>query len=382
MQTTHQIYFKNANSMSMLPAASIELVVTSPPYPMIEMWDDLFAGQNPSIGDALKNKKGLLAFELMHQALDKIWNEVYRILTPGGFACINIGDATRTIAGNFMLYPNHARILSGLWQIGFTALPVILWRKQTNAPNKFMGSGMLPSGAYVTLEHEYILILRKGPKREFKTPDAKRIRRESAIFWEERNIWYSDIWLGLKGTIQKLDNTGSRLRSAAFPFEVPYRLINMYSVKGDTVLDPFLGTGTTMWAAMTAARNSIGFEMDQGFKNDFRSKADDIVALSDEIINHRIDNHLEFVHKRSVAKGELKYKNKHYHFPVVTKQEIELLLNPVVNVAVDKKEVLFIVDYAREQHIRFDQERKNYLTNQQAELKTKKPGRPLQLKLP
>jgi hypothetical protein len=137
-----------------------------------------------------------------------------------------------------------------------------------------------------------------------------------------------------------------------------------------------------MWAAMTAARNSIGFEMDQGFKNDFRSKADDIVALSDEIINHRIDNHLEFVHKRSVAKGELKYKNKHYHFPVVTKQEIELLLNPVVNVAVDKKEVLFIVDYAREQHIRFDQERKRYLTNQQTELKTKKPGRPLQLKLP
>jgi DNA modification methylase len=379
MQTTHQIYFKNANDMPMLPAASIELVVTSPPYPMIEMWDDLFAGQNPSIGDALKNKKGLLAFELMHNALDEIWNEVYRILTPGGFACINIGDATRTIDGNFMLYPNHSRILSGLWRIGFTALPVILWRKQTNAPNKFMGSGMLPSGAYVTLEHEYILILRKGPKREFKTSDAKRIRRESAIFWEERNIWYSDVWLDLKGTTQKLNNTGSRHRSAAFPFEVPYRLINMYSVKGDTVLDPFLGTGTTMWAAMTAARNSIGFEMDKGFKNDIRSKADNIVALSDEIIDHRINNHLEFVHKRSQTKGELKYKNKHYNFPVVTKQETELVLDPVVKVTIEKEDALFSVEYASEPQIIFDEKRNRYTTNQQTNLKAKKPKRQTQL---
>jgi DNA modification methylase len=376
---THQIYFKNANDMPMLPAASIELVVTSPPYPMIEMWDDLFAGQNPSIGDALKNKKGLLAFELMHNTLDEIWNEVYRILTPGGFACINIGDAARTIDGNFMLYPNHSRILSGLWRIGFTALPVILWRKQTNAPNKFMGSGMLPSGAYVTLEHEYILILRKGPKREFKTSDAKRIRRESAIFWEERNIWYSDVWLDLKGTTQKLNNTGSRHRSAAFPFEVPYRLINMYSVKGDTVLDPFLGTGTTMWAAMTAARNSIGFEMDKGFKNDIRSKADNIVALSDEIIDHRINNHLEFVHKRSQTKGELKYKNKHYNFPVVTKQETELVLDPVVKVTIEKEDALFSVEYASEPQIIFDEKRNRYTTNQQTNLKAKKPKRQTQL---
>ena len=382
MQTTHQIYFKNAKNMSMLPAASIELVVTSPPYPMIEMWDDLFAGLEPSIGEALKNGKGLLAFELMHHALDEIWKEVYRILIPGGFACINIGDAARTIDENFRLYPNHARILSGLWQIGFTALPVILRRKQTNAPNKFMGSGMLPSGAYVTLEHEYILILRKGPKREFKTPEDKRIRRESAIFWEERNIWYSDVWLDLKGTAQKLDNTGSRLRSAAFPFEVPYRLINMYSVKGDTILDPFLGTGTTMWAAMTAARNSIGFEMDQGFKNDIRSKAGDILPLSDEIIAHRIDNHLEFVHKRSATKGELKYRNKHYHFPVVTKQEIELLLNPVVKFELDKDEEKFKLHYASKPHIRFNQKMKNCLANQQTDLKAKKPKQQLQMKIP
>ncbi len=382
MQTTHQIYFNNAKSMSALPVSSIDLVVTSPPYPMIEMWDDLFADQYPSIGDALKNRKGLLAFELMHNLLDEIWNEVYRVLIPGGTACINIGDAARTIDGNFMLYPNHSRILTGLLKTGFAVLPVILWRKQTNAPNKFMGSGMLPSGAYVTLEHEYILIVRKGPKREFKTSAAKKIRRESAIFWEERNIWYSDVWLDLKGTAQKIDNAGSRIRSAAFPFEVPYRLINMFSVKGDTVLDPFLGTGTTMWAAMTAARNSLGFEMDYGFRNNILAKAAGLVNLSNEIIGDRIERHMEFIHNRYETRGGFKYKNKHYHFPVVTKQETELLLNPVVKVDVYKEDARFKVDHASEPHIRFDQEMNNYLTNQQINLKAKKPNRQLLLKLP
>ena len=108
--------------------------------------------------------------------------------------------------------------------------------------------------------------MRKGSKRAFESIAEKKLRRESAIFWEERNAWYSDVWLDLKGTTQKLQSNNSRLRSAAFPFEIPYRLINMFSVKGDTILDPFLGTGTTMWAAMTAGRNSIGFEMEDSFR--------------------------------------------------------------------------------------------------------------------
>ena len=130
-----------------------------------------------------------------------------------------------------------------------------------------MGSGMLPAGAYVTLEHEYILILRKGGKREFKKESDKQNRRESALFWEERNLWFSDIWFDIKGTPQTLgaQNLGdktARKRSGAYPFELAHRLINMYSVKGDRVLDPFLGTGTTMAAAMAAGRNSVGYEMD------------------------------------------------------------------------------------------------------------------------
>jgi len=148
--------------------------VTSPPYPMIEMWDDMFSQQSSTVKKKLEQSDGIGAYELMHQILDATWQEAYRVLKSGGFACINIGDATRTINGNFILYTNHARILKYTQELGFSSLPCILWRKQTNAPNKFMGSGMLPAGAYVTLEHEYILILRKGPKREFRKEKNKK----------------------------------------------------------------------------------------------------------------------------------------------------------------------------------------------------------------
>ena len=139
MKSTHKIYFENSQNMRGIPSSSVHLVVTSPPYPMIEMWDDMFARQNKAILKALKISDGFKAFELMHQTLDQVWQELYRILINGGIACINIGDATRTVGENFMLYANHARILNSLVKIGFSALPLILWRKPTNAPNKFMG---------------------------------------------------------------------------------------------------------------------------------------------------------------------------------------------------------------------------------------------------
>ena len=318
--------------MRVIPDSSVHLVVTSPPYPMIEMWDDMFARQNKAILKALKLSDGFKAFELMHQTLDQVWQELYRILINGGIACINIGDATRTVGDNFRLYANHARILNSLVKIGFSALPLILWRKPTNAPNKFMGSGMLPAGAYVTLEHEYILIVRKGPKREFASAREKQTRRESALFWEERNNWFSDVWFGLIGTRQKLKKNATRLRSAAFPFELAYRLINMYSAKGDTVLDPFIGTGTTMWSAMATGRNCIGYEIETDFRGEILSKMDDIIQTSNSRIHTRIQDHLQFVQKRLAEKGNLKYINRHYQFPIMTRQEVELFINPLESV--------------------------------------------------
>jgi DNA modification methylase len=332
MKTTHQIIFENAKNMRSIASNSVDLIVTSPPYPMIKMWDEMFAETNPEIREALSLNQGSKAFELMHRALEPVWDEVYRILKKGSIACVNIGDATRTIGGNFKLYSNHSRILTYLHKLGFSALPAILWRKQTNAPNKFMGSGMLPPGAYITLEHEFILILRKGPKREFKATDEKLIRRGSAFFWEERNVWFSDIWLDLKGTTQNLNDKKMRLRSAAYPFELPYRLINMFSVKNDLVVDPFLGVATTILAAMAAGRNSIGYEIDNSVRDAIFEKTEIVLSLSNQRIRDRIRDHLEFVRKRTKEKGPLKHKNKHYGFPVMTSQEKELLLNQLQSV--------------------------------------------------
>ena len=311
---------------------SVDLIVTSPPYPMIEMWDDLFILQNPQIKEALASQNGTLAFNLMHEELSKVWSECYRVLKKGGYACINIGDTTRTIGSKFKLYPSHAKIVSSCTRIGFQSLPGIIWRKQTNSPTKFMGSGMLPAGAYVTLEHEYILLFRKIGKREFKTEEEKKNRKKSAIFWEERNQWFSDVWSDIKGDRQSLSSDEIRSRSAAYPFDISARLINMFSVQGDLILDPYLGTGTTILSAIASGRNSIGIELNESFGDHITQR---IIDASDVLKNHsqlRLQNHLDFVKMAEKNGKQFKHINTNYSFPVMTKQEIDLLLPTILKI--------------------------------------------------
>ena len=254
--------------MDAVPDGSVSLVVTSPPYPMIELWDEQFAAADPPVARALAAEDGNRAFDAMHTRLDAVWRECRRVLQPGGLACINIGDATRNIGGEFRLFSNHSRILQALTALGFSVLPDILWRKPTNAPNKFLGSGMLPAGAYVTYEHEYILIARNGGPRKFSPADKAR-RRRSAFFWEERNQWFSDVWLDLVGARQLLGNAGfddrdTRTRSAAYPFELAYRLIQMYSLSANGAR-PVSDPGRPPLAAIAgAAPASIEIERARG----------------------------------------------------------------------------------------------------------------------
>ena len=327
-----QVATGDATHLGFLDEGSVDLVVTSPPYPMIEMWDVAFQRQRSGVEGALAAGDGARAFELMHELLDAAWAEVYRVLRPGGIACINIGDATRTIDGEFRLYSNHSRILSSLLRIGFVVLPDILWRKTTNAPNKFLGSGMLPAGAYVTYEHEYILIVRKGRRREFGSVSEKIRRRESAFFWEERNHWFSDVWFDLRGASQELGDEASRKRSGAFPFELAYRLVCMHSIKGDTVLDPFGGTGTTAAAALAAARNAISVEQDPALLPMARSLLQALPKFANEHVRQRLRRHVEFARNRIAEGGAFKHSNRNYGFPVVTSQERELLVNDVRSV--------------------------------------------------
>ena len=299
---------------------SAALVVTSPPYPMIAMWDAEFAGQSEGVREALEEEEGEAAFEAMHGVLDGVWRECRRVLVPGGFACVNIGDAARRFGGTFRLYPNHSRIISAFASLGFQVLPPVIWRKQTNAPNKFMGSGMLPAGAYVTLEHEYILIFRKGGKRRFDTPKGKAARRAGAYFWEERNIWFSDLW-DFKGVRQTGSAQGPRERTAAFPFELAWRLVNMYSLPGETVIDPFLGTGTTSLACMAAARNCTGYEIDPEYRTLLRNGVISFASGVNEIVRLRFQAHLDFIARREREGRAPGHRSGIHGFPVMTRQE-------------------------------------------------------------
>jgi DNA modification methylase len=330
--TTHQIFLDDARHMSTLPDECVDLVVTSPPYPMIQLWDDQFSEMSPAVKTALEKEDAPLAFERMHQQLDMAWSRMRRVLKPGAIACINIGDATRSMDGQFQLSANHARVISKFLSLGFLQLPSILWRKPTNAPNKFMGSGMLPPGAYVTLEHEFILIFRKGGKRTFPGKIEKQARRESAYFWEERNRWFSDVWMDLIGAPQSVNKNQSRVRSGAFPLELPFRLINMFSVVGDTILDPFLGTGTTVLAAMCCGRDSLGFEIDPEFQHAILEKMTAVTETANTVIRQRLIAHREFVRERIEANAAPKHYNRHYDVPVVTRQEVDLWFNPVQHV--------------------------------------------------
>lgn len=321
MKTIHQLFFSDSRSMSQIDDESVDLILTSPPYPMIEMWDSLYKALNPKIKSALSKENGDQAFELMHREMDKVWKESFRVLKEGGIACINIGDAVRTVGKQFQLYSNHSRITQAFKKIGFHTLPLILWHKKTNAPNKFMGSGMLPAGAYMTLEHEYILLFRKGGKREFKTAQAKICRQKSSFFYEERNKWFSDIWLDIAGAPQNTNHKNLRHRNAAFPFELAYRLICMYSVQGDRVLDPFMGTGTTALAAIGAGRNSLGVEIDPSFREYIINRSINSVQDLNYRISQRLWNHIQWAEKYTLQKQVMKYKNSNYGFPVMTRQE-------------------------------------------------------------
>ncbi|MEF8852106.1 MAG: site-specific DNA-methyltransferase [Haloarculaceae archaeon] len=319
METTHRVVVGDSRDLA-LPDDSIDLVVTSPPYPMIEMWDGAFGSMNPDVDEALVAGDGEGAFEAMHAVLDAVWAELERVLRPGGIACVNVGDATRTVDGRFRVYPNHARVLSAFESLGLDPLPDVLWRKPANSAAKFMGSGMVPPSAYVTLEHEYVLVFRNGERREF-APGADR-RYEAAYFWEERNRWFSDVWTDVRGVGQALaSDDGARERSAAFPFAVPYRLVNMYSVYGDTVLDPFWGTGTTSLAAMVAARNSVGVERDPDLVAAFEDRVGGVPTLSETVVRERLAAHRAFVRRTREAGDSLGYEAEHYDVPVRTKQE-------------------------------------------------------------
>ncbi len=247
--TAHRLYLRDARDADSLPPNSVQLVVTSPPY-----WTLKDYRANAGQLGHMQDYAGFL------DALDEVWRRCYEALVPGGRLICVVGDvclARRENNGRHTVVPLHASIQERCRAIGFDNLAPIIWYKIANAAYEaagvggFLGKPYEPN-AVIKNDIEFILMQRKpGAYRKPALPT----RLLSIISAENQRKWFQQIWTGLTGA-------STRHHPAPFPLELAERLIRMFSFVGDTVLDPFTGTGTTNVAALRNGRSSIGVEVD------------------------------------------------------------------------------------------------------------------------
>ena len=245
--TFHRLINGDARDLSFLGDGSVHLVVTSPPY-----WNLKRYNENP---DQLGH---IHDYEAFLGELEKVWRHVFRVLVPGGRMVCVVGDVcvARRSFGRHLVFPLHADISVMCRRIGFDNLNPIIWYKIANAsyevPNgsKFLGKPYEPN-AIIKNDMEFILMQRKPGG--YRKPTEEQ-RRQSMIDKKDFDRWFQQIW--------NLPGASLKHHPAPFPLELASRLVRMFSFVGDTVLDPFCGTGTTMVAAFKNQRNSIGVEVD------------------------------------------------------------------------------------------------------------------------
>jgi site-specific DNA-methyltransferase (adenine-specific) len=218
----------SAEDMTELPASSIHLMVTSPPYNVGKVYDSD------------------LTLDEYLTMLEKVWTEVLRLLVPGGRLCVNIANL-----GRRPYIPLHARIIDGILRLGYLMRGEIIWNKAGSAsPSTAWGSWKSAANPTLRDVHEYILVFSKGA---FKRPNPQR--RESTISRDEFIEFTKSVWTFPAEPASKVGHP------APFPVELPYRLIQLYSFKGDVILDPFMGSGQTAIAALKSGRHFVGFEI-------------------------------------------------------------------------------------------------------------------------
>jgi len=250
LQTWHKLYHGDSRRMRRVEDASVHLVVTSPPYWVLKKYEPV-EGQLGVIHD----------YSQFLSELEKVVAECYRVLVPGGrFVCV-VGDVClpRRKFGRHVVYPLHSDVTVMARKTGFDNLTPILWYKissaryEANTYSTILGKPYEPN-AVIKNDVEFVLIQRKpGPYRQ-PTIDQRRMSFIPREYYEQ---WFRQIW--------SIPGASSREHPAPFSNELALRLVRMYSFVHDVVLDPFLGTGTTMIAAMRCGRNSIGYEIDPKF---------------------------------------------------------------------------------------------------------------------
>ncbi|MBN1863823.1 MAG: site-specific DNA-methyltransferase [Victivallales bacterium] len=246
-KTFHRLINGDARELSFINDASVHLVVTSPPY-----WNLKRYNENPDQLGHIQDYEAFL-FEL-----EKVWRQVYRILVPGGRLVCVVGDVcvARRDFGRHLVFPLHADICVICRRIGFDNLNPIIWHKIANASyevengSKFLGKPYEPN-AIIKNDMEFILMQRKPGG--YRKPTTLQ-RNESRIEKETFDRWFQQIW--------NITGASTKNHPAPYPLELATRLVRMFSFTGDTVLDPFCGSGTTMVASLRSGRNSIGIEID------------------------------------------------------------------------------------------------------------------------
>jgi len=247
-ETKHQLVLGDARNLSFIPDSSVHLVLTSPPYWSLKKYED-----NPDQMGSIEDYEHFLS------ELQKVWGHAFRILVPGGRLVCVVGDvclSRRKNKGRHVVVPLHADICVMCRKIGFDNLNPIVWHKIANASyevsngSRFLGKPYEPN-AIIKNDIEFILMQRKPGG--YRRPTAKQ-REMSRISKSDFSKWFQQFW--------NISGASTKEHPAPFPVELAYRLIRMFSFVGDTVLDPFVGTGTTMLAAMKCARNSIGVEIE------------------------------------------------------------------------------------------------------------------------
>lgn len=247
--TRHELHLGDARNLSVLPPESVHLIVTSPPYWSLKRYREHEA-QMGHIQDYS---------EFLRQ-LDKVWKACFRVLVPGGRLICVVGDvclARRNNGGRHTVVPLHASIQEHCMKMGFDNLSPIIWNKISNVVHEVEnGSGFLGKpyepNAVIKNDVEFILMQRKPGG--YRSPDLPT-KILSVIPAEEHKSWFRQIWSDVTGA-------STKDHPAPFPLELAERLVRMFSFVGDTVLDPFMGTATTIVASANTGRNSIGIEID------------------------------------------------------------------------------------------------------------------------
>jgi site-specific DNA-methyltransferase (adenine-specific) len=249
--TSHKIYFKDSKSMREVPDNSVHLVVTSPPYWCIKDY-----GNPKQIG----YRDSLTSYM---KKLDKVWSECIRTLENGCRLCINIGDQYLRADGKtpYQIIPLHAYLVNNVMNKHIDDvlyLGSIIWKKipttKTSGGASVMGSYGFPRNGYVSYNYEYIAIFKKKGTAPKPNPEIKKRSQIELYEWREL---FNGIW--------QFNGVRQIGHMAIFPDELPRRLMRMFTYEGDTVLDPFLGSGTTSRVAYELGRNSIGYEIGFGY---------------------------------------------------------------------------------------------------------------------